>query len=288
MKTVSCTIWLFLLIATGVAQQSNARRNTIVVGQNIPVTGDKPNTPHVEPFLAIDASSGNRLLGCSMTFDSNGHLTSNVFVSSNHGKTWVRKIFPESSGDPWVSTSRQGVWYFSCLGRSQERGSTLFVYRSTDRGITWSGPVSVPRGDGRSFDRPSMVVEPGGGERVYVIASQSMRSSDSLLLVSPILSWSDDYGTTFLSPQRIVMSNVWSNAINSVVTSDGALFMSFVDYAIRGEPVNFKRTWGVVAERRKPGFSIPRLIWEAARPSSPWMLALGHSNDPTKDRLYLV
>jgi hypothetical protein len=84
------------------------------------------------------------------------------------------------------------------------------------------------------------------------------------------------------------MSNVWSNAVNSVLISDGTLFLSFVDYALHGQPIKYKRVWGVVTEGRKREFSMPRLISETMKPSSPWMLAIDPSNGHTKDRLYLV
>lgn len=263
---------------------------TISVRKNILLSGDKPATPHIEPFIVMDTSQGLQFLSCAVTFDSTGNMVSNLFISSDTGKTWSRKdCFIQSSGDPWVTVSESG-WYFSCLGKTKEGKAPVLVYHSTDFGNTWSAPTGIPFGDGNSFDRPMIIsgYSAKGKERIFLIASQSFSNKNSPMLIAPVYTWSDDNGKSFHTPNIISTGNLWANAFNPVSASNNKIIIPFIEYAENGEMLKTKKAWSVIFNNLVDSLSSQNLIADYAHPSYPWSLAIDNSNGKNKNRIYLV
>jgi hypothetical protein len=145
-----------MTFATWVEAELLARQARAVAParDQVVVSGDLPDVPHIEPHLALDPKNPTHLLVTSIMFrreDAEGLCTSSV--SFDAGVTWRRSRLLKSEpripgGDPWVAFDRDGTAYLSCLHAARSPAGTpssrVGVYRSEDGGITWSGPVFIP------------------------------------------------------------------------------------------------------------------------------------------------
>lgn len=133
----------------GVASQNNVRRGPFVSvqvnvdrqGRNI--RGDAAN----EPSIAIDPTDPKRIVIGWRQFDTvNSSFRKNGWAYSHDGgKTWT---FPGSiensfNSDPVLDTDVGGRFYYL----SYPGGRTLKLFRSTNGGVSWTGPTRSTGGD---------------------------------------------------------------------------------------------------------------------------------------------
>jgi hypothetical protein len=93
------------------------------VSENIMVSGDRPKTPHVEPYVAANPKDAKHLVASIIAYTrSNGRSTCAVFTSFDGGKTWTRGTLPGLdkldmffAADPWVTFGPSGTVFSSCL-----------------------------------------------------------------------------------------------------------------------------------------------------------------------------
>jgi hypothetical protein len=69
-------------------------------------------------------------------------------ATTDGGKTWAQNLFEGTpyplDSDPGLTADRYGTFYAVVLGfTSTSQPNGLFVYRSTDGGLTWAGPYTV-------------------------------------------------------------------------------------------------------------------------------------------------
>ena len=306
MKKLLTSVFVISMIACASSAQSVSR--SIVVGDNILVSGDASTRPHVEPCIAADPADAKHLIAATIAFTRpDAWFTVAVFTSFDGGRSWRRSKLEGLDhfgfvGDPWTAFGSKGVAYLCCIGSSKSN-TLILVFRSTDGGRTWSKPATIPLGGGGPFDRCSIVADTSSSKfasYVYVLASQSLGSKTGPHISPAAVSRSTDDGVTFSDPVRVVPNNLDGNVANPVVLSDGTLVVTFFDFASmtrdRIRLLKQRRLW--VAASRDGGltFSIPSFVTEFADPDAAThprsgpnrMLAVDHSPGPLRDRLYMV
>jgi hypothetical protein len=228
---------------------------TVVIGRAI-ASSDMPDSPHVEPRLAIDPKNARHLLIGAMLFRRNGGGDSECspMVSFDAGATWRRAALPKrdgvtGGGDPWVAFDQTGTAYLSCLHgartESGERTSGVGIYRSDDGGITWAGPAMLP---GRAYDRPVLVVgapHKAGQTTLHVVVSQGTRHDFGS--ANPIsISTSLDGGRTFAQPVQVLFNNLNNNVRSAIALADGTLVAVFYDIGLLdGRRLEQFRVWSI-------------------------------------------
>jgi hypothetical protein len=255
------SVWVaaLLLIANGLGQDSVSRQATtaptgVTIRERVVASADMADSPHVEPRLASDPHDRGRLLIGAMLFrrDGGGDSECTALASSDGGRTWRRGVLPKhegvtGGGDPWVAFDQAGTAFLSCLHgvrtASGERSSGIGVYRSTDGGANWTGPVMLP---GRAYDRPVMVVDPRSkstASTIHVVASGNARREFGP--ANPIaISTSNDGGRTFSEPVQVLFNNLNNNVRSAVSLPDGSLAVVFYDIGtLDGRRLDQFRVW---------------------------------------------
>lgn len=157
-----------------------------------PLTGQVYTNAEVEPYLAINPTDPNNLIGVwQQDRLSDGAARGNLTgISFDGGRTWQKRQVPFSvcSGghagnggnyqratDPWVTFAPNGVAYqiaLSVSGAALQPGSSsaINVSRSVDGGRTWSDPRALIA-DGAEFfnDKEAIAADPTDAR--YVFAS---------------------------------------------------------------------------------------------------------------------
>jgi len=128
-----------------VGPYTSVQVNVNEFGYNIP--GDAAN----EPSIAVDPTDPGRLAIGWRQFDTveSNFRQAGWGYSSDGGHTWIFPGVLESGifrSDPVLDTDAQGTFYYYSLSHEvYDWGCELF--KSTDGGVTWTGPVSALGGD---------------------------------------------------------------------------------------------------------------------------------------------
>src|SRR6185369_12397218 len=275
-------VYLFgIAIASAIGSGFDTRasgRNQIVVGESIRVTVNSER-PHVEPNIAIDPKNPMHLVATSIAFTRpDNSFTCAVFMSFDGGRTWqpgdlspLNDLKLDSAADPWIAFGPGGSVFFSCIADNGRTASTL-VFSSNDGGGTWSKPSVVPFGNGGSFDRASVAVDATNGKfsgRVYIVASQTIKTESGRRISQPVVARSDDNGRTFTSPVGLFPTDLNSNVSNMVILSDGTLVLSFMDFMDSSyRMLKTRRLWVAISKNGGETFSAPHFVAEFQVPDS--------------------
>lgn len=195
---------------------------------------------HWEPAIAADPTPGSSYVYQAVT-DLNGSgnpgtcpgcnsaalNSARILVrsSSDGGATW-NSLQPicacNGQGwqfDPQLQVATDGTVYAAFLQR-YDPGAVL--YKSTDHGQTWTGPVRITPGLHYS-DKPLLLISPTGKD-VYVAF---WGKGDSFVTVS------HDFGQNFASPIKVTnVPTAWAGAWSGTVTPSGSIY-----YAELWEPL---------------------------------------------------
>jgi hypothetical protein len=155
-----------------------------------PQTGTNYPNAEVEPFLAVDPTEPDHLVGVWQQDrwsdgGANGLATG---VSWDAGQTWVRTFAHfsrcaggnasnggdyERASDPWVTFSPDGTAHQIGLSlKNSNIDSAILVSRSTSGGFFWSEPIAlkVDTGDPNILnDKESITADPLNSRYVYAI-----------------------------------------------------------------------------------------------------------------------
>ena len=296
---------LMVLFGVNAAYAQTPVSAIIEIGENILISADMPNRPHIEPYIATNPIDPNNLVVGSIMISETGTWTCAAFASFDGGESWTRttsncKETSENCGDPWLAFGKDNTVYLSVLtaqkdssGKHVER---IVVFRSEDGGKTWLKPSFVPLGEGgASFDHPSIVVDHTAGPfsgTIYTIATQSFRpkTEETEYHHHPIiLSHSTDQGRTFSNPNRILPNNLVQQAGSPVVLSDGTVVLSFFDFAPwnHSSLLKARRYWVVTSPDNGKTLTIPAFIAEFPNePRFPTLAVDSSPSSPYRDRLY--
>ena len=267
-----------------------------IVRADRPLIAERSQIPVVEPHLAVDPRDSNHLVAAAIVVKATdlSAFDCAVFVSFDGGAAWTRHDFSFSEcADPWVAIGEDGTVLLSVLAGHQDGGpADLLVFRSEDGGRTWLGPVSL----GSGHDHETIAVDRSTGPRrgSFYITSQTYAEeggtggkSRSVALVVR----SSDGGRSFPAPTRIFLSNLSLNTHTAVVLSDGALVVSFTDFARAMDKgqlwLDRERSWVLTSDDGGKTFSVPLLVSEVCSKSF-GTLAADLSAGPFRDRLYWI
>jgi hypothetical protein len=317
------------------SQQPDNSHN-LRVGPNVQVSQERADIPHTEVHMAADPSDPQRLLAASMLRYQGSEDQCIGYLSTDGGKTWKTVLEPggraETRGstraaDPAVAFGPDNTAYFVMLAaEARTQHHHAVVFRSTDRGQTWSPPAHIHQPT--RIDRPYITVDQTGGKyhgRVYsnaIVITDSLpgtggTEADGLPQGGLGIFFSPDRGRTFSEPvlQRLRMANqphVPMATGNSVVLSDGTVvaLYNFVENWQRRDDrtywlgversvdggLSFEPGSPSLGERPPRGRAIPqnKFIGKTQRaiglgiPAGLECMAVDQSNSPFRDWLYVV
>jgi len=193
---------LLWFAAFGATSPANERR--ITIGPSVPIPADNPNSPHAETFAALNPRNPSNLLATSLVVEG-GVRRSVVYTSFDAGKTWRRTLREGrrtilDGGDPIVYFDRAGTAFF---GTIQGAPVGFLVTRSTDGGLTWDRPLTIPGG---TYDRQYLAFDTTGGKfdgRVYAAGAVSAQEMDGTRHFIISVVYSTDGGRTFEQPKYV-------------------------------------------------------------------------------------
>ncbi len=209
----------------------------ITVSPGTEISSDRPADPHAETFLAINPRNPNNLIATSIAIE-NGHAGSAVYASFDGGKTWkhARTTTPDNTifkgGDPIAYFDPQGTAFFGAL---QGTPIGFLLSRSTDGGLTWGLPVTIPGG---THDREYLAFDDTGGEfsaRMYAGATVSAFETDDNRFNAIHVVYSTDGGRSFSEGHVMVRSQGGEAPFaigEMLVAPDGTLIVPFSALAV--------------------------------------------------------
>jgi hypothetical protein len=157
-----------------------------------PATGTLYFNAEVEPFVAVNPrDSANLVAVWQQDRWSNGSSQGLVTgISLDGGFTWTNHVVPFSrcaggnlanggnyarATDPWITFSPHGVAFQIALSTSGDSftpgsSSAVLVSRSTDKGATWSDPLTLIRDSSDFFnDKETISADPNDARFVYAV-----------------------------------------------------------------------------------------------------------------------
>ena len=209
-----------LLLATGTLS-AIAPLVATVSSATAPTTGDTGvrdassggGSAQTEQTMAVDPTDANNVLV---------GFISGLSVSHDGGLTWQRAPVT-CGGDNNPAFDRSGVAYFECDNNGVE------YYRSVDKGVTWTGPLSAVgffENNGDLVDRPWLVH--GSGPQDLVVGWESFFSNPVGWVY---LKTSSDGGATWSPPRRVDDQNnhpaMQDPRQLPVVGADGTLYVVY-------------------------------------------------------------
>jgi hypothetical protein len=167
-------------------------------------------------------------------------------VSFNGGDTWQSVVIPGISlcsggiygaaADPWVSFAPNGDVYISSIENpgADKRARAVLVNKSTDGGLTWSGPTSIVVATNDYVDKESITADPTNPQFVYATWT---RFSSSTSKGTTMFARTTDGGQTWEPAREIFDSGSRNNERGQqiVVLSDGTLVNFFTHLLFKND-----------------------------------------------------
>lgn len=112
-----------------------------------------------ETTLAINPANNDNWVGGANDYggdnvlDGRAQSSCGVYTSMDAGQTWTHQLLPlqpgfNMAGDPSVAFDQDGNVYYGCMNLERTTPNSIaeysmFVFRSTDGGLTWENPAEV-------------------------------------------------------------------------------------------------------------------------------------------------
>jgi outer membrane protein assembly factor BamB len=213
----------------------------LMLGPLVQVTAGLPGysgSDEVEPYLAVNPTNPKNMVGTWTQDAFPGSSATNkamgVAVTFDGGNTWTTGVIPgltlstggtyQAGADSWLSFAPNGDLYFTCLGISARAtngghisysATALLTEKSTDGGLTWSGPTTLIQSTTATVfnDKDSVTADPTAPGYAYVVWSQLTSSGGPEMLTRTTdggQSWStstlfDPGGGTDADPTQILV-----------------------------------------------------------------------------------
>jgi probable HAF family extracellular repeat protein len=213
---------------------------------NCPPSGFQPPDEAAEPYVAVNPANPKNIVAEWIDHGFAGNVAG---VSFDGGKTWQNVAIPgitqctggteTRAADPWLSFAPNGNLYSIGVAEGLKGNGQLLVSKSTDGGMTWSGPIQVnsPGNSGNGFgpvidDKPSITADPTNPNLVYATWAEFNDSKPlSGNSAETMFARSTDGGLTWQPEQTIHTapgtSFDWGNQI--VVLPNGTLIDAFCE-----------------------------------------------------------
>jgi hypothetical protein len=183
--------------------------------------------------------------------------------------------------DPWLAFGPDGTLYFSKLPGE--------VWRSSNSGQTWSGPVTLSTGDAGSYDAPRIEVDASGGPhhgRVYVTALQlSVARVGGEEENAVAVLRSTDGALSFERPRNVLLSDIGVRHGDLAILPNGEVLITLHDLFHEGRPPNSPRLYSVRSVDGGRTFTTPSLITDDFLAISP-IMSVDRSDGPNSGRAY--
>ncbi len=270
----------------------------VLVGPNILVSKDG-NFPHVETMVAANPVDASNLIGGAMAFSMpGGGIQSKTYTSLDGGYNWKATTYPEQrkfgGHHPQVAFGASGTALFTTLAfmrdKADQNRTALHLYRSEDRGINWSKPVTL----GYDYNYQQIVVDHTSGKfsgHVYVGATFEKSGKVGVFR-------SEDDGFTFVGPVEVAEEPKGKSVkvTQLLVFDDGELFVPFWYTNIDG-PLANTTAWFATSKDGGISFSKPSQVFSRTmsreaipkgRMNGNPMYAIDKSTGPRQNQLYVV
>jgi hypothetical protein len=199
-------VFISILIVSASVNQANAQcwhRDSAYL--NIKINNDTTTQVQNEEQIVMNPTDSTNLVAVWRDFRV-GYRQVGYGYSFDGGLTWGQDLFVEPQytwdSDPGLTADTAGNFYaviLSYFSTSQPNG--LFVYKSTDGGVTWSEPVTVINNIPGVFeDKELIACDRSGGPHtgnLYVAWTRFGATTDILL------SRSTDGGNSFTGPSTV-------------------------------------------------------------------------------------
>jgi len=300
---------LFLLLAVGGAlvsaliigsvsarEHQNDPQPSIILGQSVWVSADRPADPDVETFLAIDPKNADKMVAATISYDG-GNTKVVAYFTQDGGATWHRSGTQPGGGDPVVYYDVTGAALFGSIGN-------LFpVWRSSDGGVHWNSKTLVPGGG--PYDREYLGIDRTNGPyagRIYAAGTVTVEKRAGGYYPMLGIAYSDDNGRSFDRATTVDATfdngeaGGFGGAADLLVTSNGRLVVPFI--ATAGLKPSLPRAfWVFVSTNGGRSFTAkeglpfdwgPRRTIRSLTADSNLRAAIDSSEGPYKDRIYVT
>src|SRR2546423_1604406 len=207
--------------------------------------------PHNETSIAVNPTDPNNIIGGANDYqlglNPGGHvsetLLSRAHVSFDGGKTWTEYPLNSNSayqatGDPAVAFDAAGNAYYATLGfrfvgPANAQNPDVLVSSSGDGGQSWS-TSRIAQGSGTETSVGDLldkedVAAWGDGNAIVTFGDFRLGQKGSFVNSRIYASVTHDAGKTWSSPQVISGSLDEAFVSTPTVTSDGRIFVSFLN-----------------------------------------------------------
>lgn len=322
------SLTLLLAPSLGLSASNPGSGSAISVASTIEVSADDPLTPMGETWLATNPRDPKNMIAVSMAFPKNGPWASTMYYTVDSGSTWHRVRHGRNhdayfwGADPHVQFGPDGVAYYTdlewgAIGKSPFDVSlisdgvpeTVYIYRSTDGGRSWSEPIDLD-GDDHSVVAVDATHDKYHG-RVYVSYTSRSLSAQGKPAQAIGFAVSDDGGRTyrqrvFSPPDVSFLDRILDGPAPTdiAVGPDGTVVLAYLYYlsppAPAGRPSSDmeQQTWVMSSTNGGWTFSEPHLVAtslfskeqvETASKLDYWpRMAVDSSSGPNRGRLYVT
>jgi hypothetical protein len=282
------------------AAQRQSAMPRLEIGDDVEVTKADLKRNFREPHLVVNPNNINHLIVAAMRETTREQFVTDILVSLDGGTTWKngRPTVEMQRGDPWLAVGRANDAYCVTLPRLTGKADAtermgIYIYRSTDGGLSWSTPTEVPFEDGGSYDKTSIALDSTGGRfdgRIYVLAAQGWTDEGGNRREGIIVARSTDRGVSFTVSLRFGPNNNLTHGVGHppVVLSDGTLVLPFFDMAVQGSEtfLTHSRLWVLTSRDGGATASGSYLVAESVAALFPFLAVDRSVRHP--DRLYVA
>jgi hypothetical protein len=201
----------------------------VLVLPNVKVNPDVGIAAQNETTIAVNPVSNDLYASGANDYNStDGRAHCGAYFSTNSAQSWSGFLLPQQptytdAGDPAVAFDQQGNLYYSCLqftrlANGSPNTSAMYVFKSTNSGMTYGAPTLVTTGVGPGdvHDKEYIATDHFNG-KVYMSWTHFTATADILF------AGSNNGGATFASPAPTVISDPTNNNNQGSVPAAGAV-----------------------------------------------------------------